>query len=57
MNLIKIYNVEQARLYAINGVIPVEIKWVPQNKKYCFFFNEEETKQVWEIWKKSRHKF
>lgn len=52
MKTIIIYYVEQAKFYMKNGVWPIRIIYSDRYDKIGFVFNIEETKTVWEEWKK-----
>lgn len=52
MKTIIIYYVEQAKFYMKNGVWPIRIIYSDRYDKIGFVFNIDETKSVWEEWKK-----
>lgn len=48
--IISILNFKQACAYIKNGVKPIDVEY--NNGKIVFLFKEEDTKEVWEKWKK-----
>ena len=55
-NLIAIYNFKQACAYIKNGVQPVYLEYGKKGD-LIFYFNAEDTKEVWEHWKNKEDMF
>lgn len=54
--MIVIYNFKQACAYIKNNVQPVKVKYGKKGD-LAFYFNLEDTKEVWEKWKNKEDMF
>lgn len=51
---IRVANYKQACAYVSNGVKPIDLEYDKELGRMIFIFSAEDTKEVWNLWKKHK---